>query len=46
MNLPALSDPPPKNPEPQELSVHAESNGQAIGDVKIRVELRKRALPE
>jgi hypothetical protein len=45
-NLPALSDPPPKNLEPQELSVHAETNGQAIGDVKIRVELRKRALPE
>jgi LmbE family N-acetylglucosaminyl deacetylase len=46
MNLPVLSDPPPKNPEPQEVSVHAESNGQAVGDVKIRVELRKRALPE
>jgi LmbE family N-acetylglucosaminyl deacetylase len=46
MNLPALNDPPSKNPEPQELSVHAESNGQAVGDVKIRVELRKRALPE
>jgi hypothetical protein len=46
INLPALSDPPPKNPEPQEVSVHAESNGKAIGDVKIRVELRKRTLPE
>src|SRR5580658_4577014 len=46
VNLPALSDPAPKNPEPQEVSVHAEANGQAVGDVKIRVELRKKALPE
>jgi LmbE family N-acetylglucosaminyl deacetylase len=46
VNLPALSDPAPKNPEPQEISVHAQANGQAIGDVKIRVELRKKALPE
>jgi LmbE family N-acetylglucosaminyl deacetylase len=46
VNLPALSDPAPKNPEPQEVSVHAESNGQPIGDVKVRIELRKRALPE
>lgn len=46
VNLPALSDPAPKNPEPQELSVHAESNGQPVGDVKIRVELRRKALPE
>jgi hypothetical protein len=46
VNLPALSDPAPKNPEPQEVSVHAEANGQALGDVRLRVELRKRALPE
>ncbi|HJX94635.1 MAG TPA: hypothetical protein VJ324_03385, partial [Candidatus Acidoferrum sp.] len=46
VNLPALGDPPPKNPEPQEVSVHAEANGLALGDVKMRVELRKRALPE
>jgi len=46
VNLPALSDPAPKNPVLQELSVHAESNGQPVGDVKIRVELRKKALPE
>jgi hypothetical protein len=30
----------------QEVSVHAETNGKTIGDVKLRVELRKRALPE
>jgi LmbE family N-acetylglucosaminyl deacetylase len=35
-----------KKPEPQEVSVHAESNGQPIGDAKIRVEIRKRALPQ
>ncbi len=32
--------------EPQEVTVHGEANGKAIGDVKLRVELRKRALPE
>lgn len=32
--------------EAQEVSVHAESKGREIGDVKLRVELRKRALPE
>ena len=46
VNLPALGDPAPKNPEPQEISVRAESNGQTIGNVKIRVALRKKALPE
>jgi LmbE family N-acetylglucosaminyl deacetylase len=46
VNLPVLGDPPPKNPEPQEVNVHAEANGLALGDVKMRVELRKRALPE
>jgi len=46
INLPALSDPAPKNPEPQEISIHAEANGRGVGDVKIRVELRKKALPE
>jgi LmbE family N-acetylglucosaminyl deacetylase len=46
INLPALSDPAPKNPAAQEISVHAEANGISAGDVKILVELRKRALPE
>jgi hypothetical protein len=35
-----------KKPEPQEVAVRAEANGQAIGEVKLRVELRKRALPQ
>jgi LmbE family N-acetylglucosaminyl deacetylase len=46
VNLPALGDPAPKNPEAQEISVRAESNGRTIGNVKIRVQLRKKALPE
>jgi len=46
VNLPVWSDPPPKKLEPQEIQVRAESNGQAVGIVRIRVELRKRALPE
>lgn len=46
VNLPTLSEPPPKNSEAQEIKVHSVANGQTIGDVKIRVELRKKALPE
>ena len=50
INLPA----PPEKPgekargkaELQEVTVRAEANGQAIGEVKLRVELRKRALPQ
>jgi len=46
VNLPALAENGPKKLEAQEVTVHAESNGQNIGDVKLRVELRKRALPQ
>ena len=46
VNLPALGENGPKKLEAQEVTVHAESNGQNIGDVKLRVELRKRALPQ
>src|ERR1700730_16499528 len=45
VGLPATIDGAKKN-EPQEISVHAESGGHSIGDVKLRVELRKRALPQ
>jgi hypothetical protein len=41
-----LGDAAPKKPEAQEVTVRAESNGQSIGVVKLRVELRKRALPQ
>src|SRR5215831_19024127 len=35
-----------KKTEPQEVTVRAEANGQVIGEAKLRVELRKRALPQ
>jgi hypothetical protein len=46
VNLPVLAENGPKKLEAQEITVHAESNGQGIGEVKLRVELRKRALPQ
>jgi hypothetical protein len=46
VNLPAPVENGAKKPEPQEISVHAESNGQSVGEIKLRVELRKRALPQ
>jgi hypothetical protein len=44
--LPTLAENGAKKTEPQEISVHAESNGQSFGEPKLRVELRKRALPQ
>jgi LmbE family N-acetylglucosaminyl deacetylase len=46
VKLPLLVENAGSKTEPQEISVHAELNGKPIGDVKLRVELRKRALPE
>jgi LmbE family N-acetylglucosaminyl deacetylase len=46
VNLPALAENAPKKTEPQELTVRAEANSQTIGEVKLRVELRKRGLPQ
>jgi LmbE family N-acetylglucosaminyl deacetylase len=46
VRLPLLGESAGSKAEPQEVSVHAESNGRPVGDVKVRVELRKRALPE
>jgi LmbE family N-acetylglucosaminyl deacetylase len=46
INLPPLAgDSPAKSPV-QEITVRAEANGQSIGVVKIRVEPRKKSLPE
>jgi hypothetical protein len=45
VGLPATTDGAKKN-ELQEITVHAESGGRSIGDVKLRAELRKRALPQ
>src|SRR6267143_1581766 len=46
ITLPALAENGAKKQEPQEIIVHAESNGQSIGEIKLRVELWKRALPQ
>jgi hypothetical protein len=46
INLPPLTDAAPKKPETQEVTVRAEANGKSIGTVKLRVELRKRTLPQ
>ncbi len=46
VKLPAFSDAAGAKNELQDVRVHAEANGQTIGDVKMRVEVRKRALPE
>ena len=43
--LPAAADAAKRN-ELMEIIVRAESSGKAIGEVKLRVELRKRALPQ
>ena len=44
--LPAVPENEVRKAEPREISVHAESNGQPIGEIKLRVQLRKRALPQ
>jgi LmbE family N-acetylglucosaminyl deacetylase len=44
--LPALAEAGKSKEEAREVTVRAESGGQSVGVVKLRVELRKRALPE
>jgi LmbE family N-acetylglucosaminyl deacetylase len=44
--LPAVPETETKKPEPQEITVRADSNGQNIDVFKLCVELRKRALPQ
>lgn len=46
INLPAPAEKTPAKAELQEVTVRAEANGQVIREVKLRVELRKRALPQ
>jgi hypothetical protein len=46
ITLPAVPENETKKTEPQEVTVRADSNGQSIGEIKLRVELRKRALPQ
>jgi hypothetical protein len=46
INLPALGDAAKSKLEAQEVTVRAESGGKSIGGAKLRVELRKSALPQ
>jgi len=46
VNLPAPPENNTKQAQTVEVTVPAEANGQAIGEAKLRVELRKRALPQ
>ncbi|HET8925522.1 MAG TPA: PIG-L family deacetylase [Candidatus Acidoferrum sp.] len=46
VSLPAIAENAPKKVEPQEVLVRGEANGQRIGEVRLRVELRARALPQ
>jgi LmbE family N-acetylglucosaminyl deacetylase len=46
INLSALADGAKSKEDAKEVTVRAESNGASVGVVKLRVELRKRSLPE
>jgi len=46
ISLPALKDGTATKQEAQEATVRAEANGKAIGTAQLRVELRKKALPQ
>jgi LmbE family N-acetylglucosaminyl deacetylase len=46
INLPALADAAKTKEDAREVTVRAVSNGQTVGVVKLRVESRKKALPE
>jgi LmbE family N-acetylglucosaminyl deacetylase len=46
IELPDLNDTAHGKQELREVTVRAESNGQSIGAAKLRVELRRRALPQ
>ena len=47
VNLPAPpAEKDAKKAETQDVTIRAEANGQVIGEAKLRVELRKRALPQ
>jgi LmbE family N-acetylglucosaminyl deacetylase len=46
INLPALADEKKSREDAKEITVKAEAGGKEIGVVKMKVELRKKALPE
>jgi LmbE family N-acetylglucosaminyl deacetylase len=46
LSLPALPENSPQKAEAQEVTVRAEVSGRLIGEIKLRVERRKSALPQ
>jgi LmbE family N-acetylglucosaminyl deacetylase len=46
IDLPAIADEKKTREDAKEITVRAEADGKAIGAVKMKVELRKKALPE
>lgn len=46
ISLPELKESAKQKPEAQEVTVRAEIGGKIVGEIKLRVELRQRALPE
>jgi biopolymer transport protein ExbD len=46
INLPALADEKKSREDAKEVTVKAEADGKVIGVVKMKVEVRKKALPE
>jgi hypothetical protein len=46
VDLPTLNESASQKPEAKEVSVRAESSGRDVGTIELRVELRKRTLPE
>jgi LmbE family N-acetylglucosaminyl deacetylase len=46
INLPALADEKKSREDAKEVTVRAEADGKTIGAIKMKVELRKKALPE
>jgi len=46
VSLPELDDKDTKKQEPREVVVRAESRGQTVGAASLRIQLRRRALPQ
>jgi LmbE family N-acetylglucosaminyl deacetylase len=46
INLPGMTDEKKSREDAKEITVRAEADGKTIGVVKMKVELRKKALPE
>lgn len=46
INFPAVAENKPKNAELEEVAIQGTSGGQSVGVAKVRVERRKKALPQ